>query len=247
RSPVRRSTDRWADHGTIRCTPASVITSTASSPRVPLASACTAVIRSAGSGWVRCSVTSTVMPRLPAATTAPRTPRPCPSPITTTSPTPIRRTTAAWCPSSPVSSIRSPGPGSGSASSPRKTGSDTSAGEGVAEPTEHTAVLLLHRDLGPLLVTELGEQPQGLLLSLVELGGGEHQQRHAELAAAVAAQLRHALALHHDPGAGLGARRHRQQHLAVSVIDVVALGVQGVHLHLGAQRSRGHRDLHDHV
>ena len=50
RSPFQRVTQRDAAHGTIASTPVSVMVSTASSPRSPLGSACTTVMRGAGGG-----------------------------------------------------------------------------------------------------------------------------------------------------------------------------------------------------
>ena len=71
RSPRQTATEREAAHGATVPTPISVSTSTASSPRSPLGSAWTTMIRGWGSGDTTTSAASTASRRLPVACTTP--------------------------------------------------------------------------------------------------------------------------------------------------------------------------------
>ena len=72
RSPFQTATERAAAHGTIRSTPTSVSTSTASSPRSPLGSACTTVKAGLGPlGAYDGRSTATANTRLPVDATSP--------------------------------------------------------------------------------------------------------------------------------------------------------------------------------
>ena len=62
RAPCQTGTQRAAAHGTMRSTPASVISSTASSPRSPLGMAWTTVIAGSGRGTRRLAVTVSSSP-----------------------------------------------------------------------------------------------------------------------------------------------------------------------------------------
>ncbi len=70
RSPRQTATDRAAAHGTIRATPISVSSSTASSPRSPLGSAWTTTISGAGRGTDETERTTTSSRALPVAVTS---------------------------------------------------------------------------------------------------------------------------------------------------------------------------------
>ena len=108
RSPRSCTTHRDADQGTITSAPTSVSSSTASSPRSPLGSACTTTIRGTAGGSTTAASGDTSTASFETATTRPRMPEPIPSATTICSPTSIRRTTAAWCASGPVSRTTEP-------------------------------------------------------------------------------------------------------------------------------------------
>ena len=86
--------------------------------------------------------------------------------------------------------------------------------ERLLQPAEHALAVLGHRHLRTGLVAQRRELAQQLALLVVELGRGLHQQRDAEVAAAVAAQPRHAASGDGDPGARLGAGRDVDRHAA---------------------------------
>ena len=108
RSPLHWVMDRPADQGTITSTPISVIVSTAVSPRSPLGSAWTTMIRGLGAGSeATVSTSSSSFSLCATATTHPAT-APAPSHRSTRSPGFSRRTRAAWRPSGPSSRTRAP-------------------------------------------------------------------------------------------------------------------------------------------
>ena len=144
RSPFQTATLRAAAHGTIRATPTSVSTSTASSPRSPFGIAWTTVDRRArrAARRRRRRDRHRERPACRSTATAPVTDRPRPSVSTTASPTRSRRTATAWCASSPVDLDRRARPRRRRATGTRWTGRDIGGSvlvEGVAEPAEHAA------------------------------------------------------------------------------------------------------------
>ena len=111
--PSQRTTHRGADQGTISSTPTSVIISTASSPRSPLASAWTTTIRGVGAGCTTRSRT-VELERLSGRRSAPRSaPRSRAVGHVDQFADGSRRTSAACRPSSPASATVGPS-GSGS-------------------------------------------------------------------------------------------------------------------------------------
>ena len=84
-------------------------------------------------------------------------------------------------------------------------------------------------------------------LLLVQLGRGLHQQGHAQLSASARPETRHTHAVQRDPGARLGARRHGHHRGRLVGVGTLEVGLQGVDLHLGAQRGCRHRDLQHHL
>src|SRR6478735_2022595 len=207
RSPFQTATLRDAAHGTTRATPISVSTSTASSPRSPLGSACTTTTSGAGGSTDHIVSTVSVKTRLPVVATGPSTDVPAPSVRTTRSPTRSRRTATAWWASSPstVTSAPSPTPAS---EGTRCTGRDIGVGsvlvERVAEPAEHALVAGAHLAGRLLLTTDGRELGQQLLLARVEVARRLDDDGDDQVAPA-AAQPGHAPAAEHLLGAGLGA------------------------------------------
>ncbi len=105
RSACHFVTERSAAQGITASTPISVISSTASSPRSPLGSACATVSSGCGGGTVCTARMSSVTKFLPTSLTTPSATVPAPSPTSARSPARSRLTAAAWCPSGPVSRI----------------------------------------------------------------------------------------------------------------------------------------------
>ena len=95
RSPCQRTTQRCAAHGMMASTPTSVISSTASSPRSPLGSAWTTVIRGSGAGTLWTDRTESVTESLATDCTAHSAIIPAPSLTSARSPGRSRRTAAA--------------------------------------------------------------------------------------------------------------------------------------------------------
>ncbi len=110
RSADHRTTHRCAAHGTRVSTPASVASSTASSPRSPLGIAWTSVTWTAGGSCRSTRSTCTDSSPRPTSVTVARATPPRPSVRTRDSPDRNRRTVAACRPSAPVSAK---GPGAG--------------------------------------------------------------------------------------------------------------------------------------
>ena len=199
--------ERAAAHGTTSSTPTSVTSSTASSPRSPLASACTSTIRGAGGGSRATRRSRRAAGRRRPAR-SPRSPRrrrrrrraPARSPGRS------RRTVAAWRPSAPSST--------------------TDAPAGSASAQEDRARHAAHRPLNASRIWENSPPPcarrepagerssprssassrSSSSCSLVEPGRRQDVDVHVQVAAAGAAQVRHAPAAQRDHRARLGAR-----------------------------------------
>jgi hypothetical protein len=131
RSPRQIATDRCAAHGTMTSAPASVSSSTASSPRSPLGIACRTASRGCGSGSaLRAQTVRSSSAGRDVATTHSAT-RPAPSVMSTRSPGVSRRTVLACLPSGPRSVTRSP---ASSAVGTTKTGGLSSGRPGYERP-----------------------------------------------------------------------------------------------------------------
>ena len=52
---------------------------------------------------------------------------------------------------------------------------------------------------------------------------------------------------HDDAGSRLGSCRHLDADRFLGLLEVLAIGLEGVHRNLGSQRSRRHRDRDDHL
>jgi hypothetical protein len=112
--PVQRATQRDACQATNASAPASVASSMANSERSDFGSACTTVILGVGVSMVRRSNTRAVMVPLPTSSMTQWAISPAPSPRSSFSPGRVRRTFAAWKPSSPSTTASSPTEGSAS-------------------------------------------------------------------------------------------------------------------------------------
>ena len=112
--PSHLATQREACHGTNPSAPASVASSMASSERSDFGSACTTVTGGAGAGTLRRSSTRADSLPLPTSSMTQCASVPSPSLRSSRSPGRIRRTLAAWKPSSPSSTAISPTEGNAS-------------------------------------------------------------------------------------------------------------------------------------
>src|SRR5690348_8041864 len=250
RAPCHTGTQRAAAHGTMRSTPTSVISSTASSPRSPFGMAWTTVI--AGSGYGTCRLACTVSSRPPVpprdgpATTHSAT-RPAPSATSARSPGRSLRT-AACRPSAPDRTTMSD---SSAARSARNTGGCTvlsrgclasgasrqagsAAVERVAQPGEEPLGARREPARGRFLAAQLGQVPQQLLLLGVQLAGRLDGDVDDEIAAPVAVEVLDALAVQRDDLAGLGTGAD---------VDIGGT-VEALHRQGGSQRGGHHRDRH---
>ena len=211
--PARRPPTGAAAHGTIVATPISVSTSTASSPRSPLGSACTTVTDGLGRGHVPTTLGDLDrQARFPVAARRPVTDR---AARRRSAPRPRRRGAGVR---RPRGAPRRPRPRpvararrrpATRPSGPAATSARLSASLNASRIRPNTDLLAARREpaVGLLLAADRGQLAQQLLLAGVEPGRGLDHDRHDQVAAA-AAQPGHAAAAERVLAAGLGAGLH---------------------------------------
>ena len=244
---ARRPTQRAAAQGTIRSTPISVSTSTASSARSPLGIACTTVTDGVGGAahGDRARPSAPACDLVVAGDRAGRR-RPRPSTSTTCSPTRIRRTTTACRASSPsTTTVVADGDAGHRAEEDRQAHAVTRSArvEGVAEPAEApTCAAVWIWPSGDSSWRSSASSRSSSSWRSSRRAGRLHVDGDDHVAAHLRAQVRYAAAAQRLLGAGLGAgpdlEVDPQLHVGVGLGDV---GLEQRQLDRRTERGRGHR------